>query len=354
MKKKRYKSYHLIIIPHDKTQSKSFIFTVKTLKLLTLVTIILIVTFSTLITLHTRNFCRIRIALLPTLDKNTILRKENIEIKEENKSLELMIDSLATQLLSERAAHRERLKSLNVQVKRVKRFAENLRIMAGFKLEPKEAQPPGLGGPIPKDKDATFLLIADVEKEEILLAFSAAERSLFKKVYSSKKKLQILWDYFENKNSLIEGTPEIKPVPGKILSGFGYRIGPFTGRTEFHGGVDIPAPTGTKIKAPADGVVIFLGRREGYGKVIEIDHGNNYKTVYGHLHTFDVEVGDRVRKGDFIGEVGNTGRSTGSHLHYEVRLNNVAVDPVTYFKSVEERREEFESEEESVSETGGE
>ncbi|TES93652.1 MAG: hypothetical protein E3J87_01835 [Candidatus Cloacimonadota bacterium] len=342
MKKKLYKSYHLIIIPYDKTGGRSILFTVKALKLLTLLLIMVIAIPSTLITLHTRNYYRLRTTLFPTLEKNSILTRENSEMKEETAKLELVIDSLTTQLFSERAVQRERLKSLNERVERIKKFAENLRIMAGFKLEPNVAQPPGLGGPVPEQDDENFLFTEDVEKQEILLAFNEAGALLSKKLTSSKEKLKFLWDYFENKSSVIEGTPEIQPVPGFIISGFGYRINPFSGREEFHRGIDIPAPTGTKIKAPADGVVIFVGRRGGYGYLVEIDHGNNYKTVYGHLHTFDVEVGDRVRKGDFIGEVGSTGRSTGAHLHYEVRLNNVAVDPVNYLKSVEERKKEFE------------
>ncbi|TET23482.1 MAG: M23 family metallopeptidase [Candidatus Cloacimonadota bacterium] len=340
MKKRRYKSYHLVIIPYDKIQGKDYYFTVKTLKLLTFMAVFLIATFATLITLHTRNFYRIRLTLYPTLSKNSILLKENTEFKDEKTNLETVIDSLTDQLFAERAVHHERLKSLNVKAEKVKKFAESLRIMVGFKLEPKDAQPPGLGGPITEEKD-DFLIMEEVASEEINAAFNKAEKTLFRKFASSREQLKKLWKHFENKSSIIEGTPELQPVPGRILSGFGYRIGPFTGREEFHQGVDIPAVTGTKIKAPADGVVVFVGRKGGYGKVLIIDHGNNYKTVYGHLRAFDVAVGDRVKKGDYIGEVGNTGKSTGSHLHYEVKLNNVVVDPANYFKSIEERKREF-------------
>jgi murein DD-endopeptidase MepM/ murein hydrolase activator NlpD len=348
MRKKRYRSYHIIIIPYDKVRSKEIFFSVKSLKFITIGAIALVLIVTTLISLHTVNYQRIRTALYPTMRKNTVLMNENREMTEDKDRLVFIIDSLTSQLHSERAVHREKLKALNVQAERIKKFAENLRIMAGFKLDPKHKQPPGLGGPIPEEEDKNFLKVEDVESEEILSSFLSAESSLFKKMSKSNKDLRFLWSYFENKSSVIEGTPEMQPVPGFILSGFGYRIDPFSGREEFHKGVDIPAPTGTKIKAPAAGVVIFAGRRGGYGKIIVIDHGNNYKTVYGHLHEFDVEVGDRVQKGDFIGEVGNTGRSTGSHLHYEVRLNDVAVNPVNYFKSVEERKKDLEEKEETA------
>lgn len=341
MRKKRYRSYHIIIIPYDKVRSRNIYLTTKLLKLLTVVAVLVIAAIGTLSTLHTRNYYRIRTTLYPTMKKNAALTKENTEMKEGEETLQFVVDSLTNQLHAERTVHRERLKALNAQAVKVKKFAENLRIMAGFKLDPKHAQPPGLGGPIPQDKDS-LLLAGNIENIKIVKAFGNAENRISKKFSKTQKNLRFLWGYFEGKNSVIEGTPELKPVPGAILSGFGYRIGPFTGREEFHQGVDIPAPRGTKIKAPADGVVIFVGRRGGYGKLLVIDHGNNYKTVYGHLHAFDVEVGDRVRKGDYIGEVGNTGRSTGAHLHYEVKLNDVAVNPVSYFRSVDERIKDYE------------
>jgi murein DD-endopeptidase MepM/ murein hydrolase activator NlpD len=341
MRKKRYRSYHIIIIPYDKVSSRNIYLPTRTLKLMTGIAVVVIGLIATFATMHTRNYYEIRTALYPTLKQNAALARDNAEMKDGTEELQSVIDSLTNQLHGERAVHRERLKALNAQAAKVKKFAENLRIMAGFKLDAKHAQPPGLGGPIPEEMDG-LLLTEDIENIGILKEFGNAENRISKDFSTAQKAISSLWEYFEGKNSVIEGTPELKPVPGAILSGFGYRIGPFTGREEFHQGVDIPAPIGTKIKAPADGVVIFAGRMGGYGKLLVIDHGNSYKTVYGHLHAFDVEVGDRVRKGDYIGEVGNTGRSTGPHLHYEVKLNDVAVNPVNYFRSVDERKKEYE------------
>jgi len=111
---------------------------------------------------------------------------------------------------------------------------------------------------------------------------------------------------------------------------FGMHKDPFTGIRRMHNGMDIVAPTGTRLGATADGVVEFVGRKFGYGKTIVIKHNNEIKTLYGHLSYIAVKKGEKVIRGQYIGKVGNTGRSTGPHLHYEVRINNTPVDPIDY------------------------
>jgi murein DD-endopeptidase MepM/ murein hydrolase activator NlpD len=125
-------------------------------------------------------------------------------------------------------------------------------------------------------------------------------------------------------------TPTVAPVIGVITDGFGNRRDPFTGRRAFHRGLDISARRGTPIQAPADGVVVFAGRNGGMGKMVRVSHGYGYVTAYGHLDAIDVEAGDEVRRGDVIGRLGNTGRSTGPHLHYEVSLDGKAQNPLYY------------------------
>jgi murein DD-endopeptidase MepM/ murein hydrolase activator NlpD len=126
-------------------------------------------------------------------------------------------------------------------------------------------------------------------------------------------------------------TPSIWPVNGKLESGFGGRHDPFGGSSyEFHTGQDIVVPSGTPVIAGARGKVIFVGWQNGYGRLIEIDHGGGLTTRYGHLSEFDVALGQEVGRGEFIGRVGSTGRSTGPHLHYEVRINDDPVDPLQY------------------------
>ena len=138
----------------------------------------------------------------------------------------------------------------------------------------------------------------------------------------------------------MQAVPTVFPAAeGRISSTFGERSDPFTGQTSFHSGLDIAAPQGTEIYAAADGVVETARKHQGYGNKIIIDHGNEYETLYAHLHTMNAEPGDKVEKGDVIGGMGTTGRSTGVHLHYEVIQNGEYIDPypyITFHQSEEE------------------
>jgi murein DD-endopeptidase MepM/ murein hydrolase activator NlpD len=129
--------------------------------------------------------------------------------------------------------------------------------------------------------------------------------------------------------------PDMWPILGPITSGFGEREDPIIGggEGEFHKGVDIGSPDGTPVHAPADGRVVKAGPGTGYGREIEIDHGNGIVTVYGHLSGYNVTVGEQVVKGQVIGYVGHSGRTTGSHLHYEVQVRGTAVNPHKYLRT---------------------
>lgn len=141
---------------------------------------------------------------------------------------------------------------------------------------------------------------------------------------------------FASLNSDITGsnTPDMWPIMGPINSGFGEREDPVLGggSGEFHKGVDIGAPEGTPVHAPANGRVTKAGMGNGYGREIEIDHGNGIITVYGHLHGYNVIAGESVVKGQVIGFVGHSGRTTGTHLHYEVQIRGTAVNPHRYLR----------------------
>lgn len=129
--------------------------------------------------------------------------------------------------------------------------------------------------------------------------------------------------------------PDMWPILGPINSGFGQREDPILGfgTGEFHKGIDIGSPNGTPIHAPAAGRVLKAGRGTGYGNEIQIDHGNGIVTVYGHLSAFNVADGQQVVKGEVIGYVGHTGRVTGPHLHYEVQVRGIAVNPHKYLRT---------------------
>jgi murein DD-endopeptidase MepM/ murein hydrolase activator NlpD len=145
-----------------------------------------------------------------------------------------------------------------------------------------------------------------------------------------QNQLEMVEGRLNEQGRVLASTPTIAPVVGLITDGFGRRKDPFTGRLAFHRGLDVSARRGTPIKAPADGIVVFAGRNGGLGKTVRLSHDFGFSTVYGHLDTMSVEPGDVVHRGQEIGTLGNTGRSTGPHLHYEVHEDGVANNPLYY------------------------
>ncbi len=127
--------------------------------------------------------------------------------------------------------------------------------------------------------------------------------------------------------------PSLWPVEGTVTGSFGERADPFNGEGAFHAGVDISAAVGTQVVAPADGIVTFAEQYSGYGRLVMIDHANGLSTRYGHLASFSVVAGERVQRGDVIGFVGQSGRSTGPHLHYEVRIHDTPVNPYKFLRT---------------------
>jgi murein DD-endopeptidase MepM/ murein hydrolase activator NlpD len=172
---------------------------------------------------------------------------------------------------------------------------------------------PAMGGPLIK---------ASFERG----AYSTLEPQ-FKDLYMSWTKLDLL-------QKAMLSIPAFLPTSNfSFTSGFGYRYDPFNGGSALHSGVDMAGPVGTPIMASADGVIVKAGWANGYGKLVEIDHGRGLVTRYGHLNTIDVAVGDTVTQGQVLGGMGSTGRSTGSHLHYEVRINGNAVNPMPFLEA---------------------
>jgi murein DD-endopeptidase MepM/ murein hydrolase activator NlpD len=131
----------------------------------------------------------------------------------------------------------------------------------------------------------------------------------------------------------ISFTPTLWPVIGRITGSFGERLDPFSGEGAFHTGVDISSPYGDGVRAAGDGVVINASVHTGYGRLVIIDHGFGVTTWYGHLSSFAVAPGMRIRRGDLIGYVGVSGRTTGPHVHYEVRINGAPVNPMRYLRN---------------------
>jgi murein DD-endopeptidase MepM/ murein hydrolase activator NlpD len=133
-----------------------------------------------------------------------------------------------------------------------------------------------------------------------------------------------------DKESYLASTPTLLPAQGWITSYFGQRISPTAGKLKMHEGIDVGAPYGTEIVAPADGIVTYSGEKAGFGKFVQVDHGFGIETIYAHNQSLFVRNGQKIKRGHLLAGVGNTGHSTGPHLHYEVRVNGIAVDPL-YF-----------------------
>jgi murein DD-endopeptidase MepM/ murein hydrolase activator NlpD len=157
-----------------------------------------------------------------------------------------------------------------------------------------------------------------------------------KKIYIQSKSFDELIKLAENKEEMLKSVPAIIPISNKDLtrtaSGFGWRIHPYYKISKFHYGMDFTAPAGTDVYATGNGTVVDVSSSQrGLGKHITIDHGFGYTSTYAHLSNFNVRVGQKVQRGDIIGYVGSTGMSVANHLHYEIKLNGVNVDPVNYY-----------------------
>jgi murein DD-endopeptidase MepM/ murein hydrolase activator NlpD len=207
-------------------------------------------------------------------------------------------------------------------------FETKIRIIANIEKSADQDSLFGIGGSIPEDIDASVPL-------------SEKHNSLIREMHEKTSQIQsaterqadsfgTLLNYLEDQVNLLASTPAIRPTSGWKTSGFGYRKSPFTGLREFHKGIDIATRQGTPIVATADGIVSYTGQKGLLGKTLVLDHGHGMMSRYSHTHEILVKTGDVVKRGDKIATVGSSGRSTGPHLHYEVLLNGIRVNPEKY------------------------
>jgi murein DD-endopeptidase MepM/ murein hydrolase activator NlpD len=240
-------------------------------------------------------------AVRPTFDRNQVLTTENMRLDRELERRDKVISALSFKLQKERDDYALRLEELDSALKRLGKFYTDLRIIAGFKLDAESAKMLGAGGPAISER-AYFNALYKLDEERFR---AEAQRH--------EKRLRADYAGCEEEFLVLRRLLERRKWRGRI-----------------HGGLDVAAPPGTPVRAPADGVVVVAGAYPYYGRVIFVDHGGGFSTRYGHLSAADVKAGDRVERGDVIGRVGATGLATGSHLHYEVRINGVPVDPYNY------------------------
>jgi murein DD-endopeptidase MepM/ murein hydrolase activator NlpD len=208
------------------------------------------------------------------------------------------------------------VESLRGQLRTVEDRTRKLAIIAGITTLDETAQG-GSGGLRNDELDAANPYRDDVDK----MSFRS---------HRIAKDLAVLEEKFVAQSHLLSSTPSIVPVRGILTDGFGTRSDPFTGERGAHNAVDISSAVGQPVRSPADGIVVKAEWANGYGNVIFVSHGYGYSTRYGHLSGFAAKPGQRVKRGDILGYVGSTGRSTGPHLHYEVRVNNNPVNPLEY------------------------
>lgn len=242
--------------------------------------------------------------------ENKILREENLTLRSQLKAIN------------------ERVEHINTTLDRVERFDQKLRALT-LLSDPQRNLAMGPTATDPNTQvlpsgDNQFVRASVVENPK---AISGKLDKLSAEATRQEQSLQELQQYFQDQRSLLASIPSVWPARGWVTSDFGQRLDPYTAERVMHQGLDIAAPHGKEVQAPSDGTVVFAGLEGGYGNVLVIDHGYGIKTRYGHLSQILVKAGEHVARGQNVAMIGNTGRSTGPHLHYEVRVNGVPQNP---------------------------
>lgn len=196
--------------------------------------------------------------------------------------------------------------------------------------EEKIANSFGLGSNLSYTKEWSFLTRQSLSMAPLYAEFDYKYDVVVGYLKEVEVHVHELDQYLLDKESFLRSTPTLMPANGHLTSNYGPRMSPYAGRIKMHEGLDIGAPIGTSIVAPADGVVTFSGPKPGFGNFVQIDHGYGVETIFGHASSLSVRKGQKVNRGDKIATVGNTGYSTGPHVHYEVRVNGTPVDPLYY------------------------
>jgi murein DD-endopeptidase MepM/ murein hydrolase activator NlpD len=276
-----------------------------------LTTIILISLF--FIASGTYHYMRLNRAVADKQDLIASLERQKTEIESQRSQIQSFahqIDQLKDSLLT------------------LNQFEHKIRIIANLEHKTDQASLFGIGGSTPEDLDPKLPL--DQDHDRLMRNMHSRMEQMQQASSAQEDNFGSLLKSLEKKRNILASTPSLRPAKGWISSDFGYRISPFTGRREFHNGLDIAAKEGTSIIAPADGVVTFSAHKWLIGNMIKIDHGYGVTTQYGHIKEFVAKKGDHVKRGQVIAKMGNTGRSTGPHVHYIVRLNGVPVNPEKY------------------------
>ena len=248
---------------------------------------------------------------------NKYLSNKILEQKNEIKSQREQIQNFAVTITD-----------LKKQVKNLCIFEDRVRLIADIGQSNDSNGLIGIGG-IP-NTDLDYNLEPEVKHNNLIREMHEQVKQTTLASIKQSQDFEELIKELHKKKNILASTPSIKPVNGWVSSKFGYRRSPFTGLKEFHSGLDIANKIGTEIIATANGRVSYAGKKLLIGNLVTIDHGHGIITKFGHLNKILVKYGQKVKRGDIIGLMGNTGRSTGPHVHYEVRINGAPVNPAKY------------------------
>ena len=220
------------------------------------------------------------------------------------------------------------IQTLEKQLSNLKDFDKKIRIIANLEKEQENSPAAGVGGPSPSD--IREKLKSEKDQKGLIQQMRTDIERLQSEAAYREKSLSELERLLGTKKETLAHTPSIWPVVGWVTSVFGFRTNPFTELNQMHEGIDISTPVGTPVVAPADGVISASGIDLAFGKMLVISHGFGITSRYAHLNNTLVKVGQKVNRGEKIAEVGMTGKTTGPHLHYELRLNGIPANPMRF------------------------
>jgi murein DD-endopeptidase MepM/ murein hydrolase activator NlpD len=298
------KHLSVIIVPHTKTSTRTLCFSRKTLKIVTVGGAVLVVALLAVLVDYARmNVIRARYRALRV---ETAAQKSTIE------------------------GYEKSITELQTKISHLESYTKKLNVMAGLKSPDVLTAPAGVGGGEPgKDEGESYIEPTASPKAPggpQVIGLGTVQ-SLNQKAQSIESNLSSLLNFFETDSLRLASTPSIMPAAGWISSVFGHRNDPFTGSWVMHWGLDISTNLGNPIMATADGIVIKVETDKYLGKNVTISHGNGYTTIYGHMSNFAVKAGQKVKRRDIIGYIGQTGKAAGPHVHYEVWKDGQRVDP---------------------------
>jgi murein DD-endopeptidase MepM/ murein hydrolase activator NlpD len=216
------------------------------------------------------------------------------------------------------------------RMEELRQFDKKIRILSADQTSRDKKLPLGIGG---SNNETRMKDLLNQDQQKLITGMRKSIAKLNDDANDREKSFNELLNFLHEQKSILAVTPSIWPVKGWVTSEFGVRESPFSSGVEFHKGLDISTRFGNEIVAPADGLVVMSSYYPQDGNFVKIDHGRGLATGFAHLSRMVVKQGMRVKRGDIIGYVGDTGRSTGSHLHYSVFVNNVPVNPRKYLKN---------------------